>query len=425
MIRPPASRLPALLVAAALVVASLATPPSVRAKDDPAAARREAAAALAALAKACADDGAKTAATEALEEARTLDGDAPGLAEAAAAVEALGEDAGDAKAKADARRKALGPAVAKAYDRLAAAVTGDPSDAALAKALRHEPSKPRIGRAHKRIEEALKADKPWAAARVMAAVRAAEPGDARLVKLELDLAKDFLLLGSADHPLLAYVSLPKSWQKGKKYPVLVGVEGAGSSFLGYARGSASARGSRAAILVVPVSLSNTNALDAGKYPHYPAEVLEEWGKRRMDFDGPGMERVLELVRTRFGGDDKVFVTGFSGGGNYCYWKLFSHPSSVRGAAPACANFSGYGIAEAPPAGEDGGPVVKLMTGAKDEHRDHVFGTPPGIEGQTDAAEAKLKELGYRHVTRVMWPNVGHSPLHAEVWKFVDEVLARR
>jgi hypothetical protein len=65
-----------------------------------------------------------------------------------------------------------------------------------------------------------------------------------------------------------------------------------------------------------------------------------------------------------------------------------------------------------------------MTGAKDEHRDHVFGKPPGIEGQTDAAEARLKELGFQRVRRVQLP-VGHAPLHAEVWKFLDEVLAPR
>ncbi len=62
-----------------------------------------------------------------------------------------------------------------------------------------------------------------------------------------------------------------------------------------------------------------------------------------------------------------------------------------------------------------------MTGANDEHKDHVFGQKPGIEGQTDAAEAKLKELGYQHVSRVQL-QAGHSALHAEVWKFIDEVL---
>jgi hypothetical protein len=54
----------------------------------------------------------------------------------------------------------------------------------------------------------------------------------------------------------------------------------------------------------------------------------------------------------------------------------------------------------------------------------VFGTPPGIEGQTDAAQERLKDLGFAHVRRVQL-KVGHAPLHAEVWAFVDEVLGTK
>ena len=41
-----------------------------------------------------------------------------------------------------------------------------------------------------------------------------------------------------------------------------------------------------------------------------------------------------------------------------------------------------------------------------------------------AAQEKLKELGYTKVTRVQL-QAGHSPLQAEVWKFVDEVLGAK
>ncbi len=67
----------------------------------------------------------------------------------------------------------------------------------------------------------------------------------------------------------------------------------------------------------------------------------------MDFDGPGMDKILEIVTKRFGGDEKVFLTGFSGGGKYCYWKLFMDPAHVRGAAPTCARTSAARASRSP------------------------------------------------------------------------------
>lgn len=413
------------LVAVLAVVGVL---PAGAAPDAESKAKTEVAAELAAYAAWCAQNGAKTAGAAAVEEAKALDEQAPGVADADAALAALGEDAADAAAKVTAQRKLAGPKVAKAYDHLVAAVAADKtparSEAWLLASLGWEASKPRLGRAQKALDEATKANRKGSVARLLAGMRKADPdGASKYDRVEVELAtKGLHLLASADHPLLAWISLPHDWARGKKYPVLVGVEGAGSGFEGYARASAAARGSRAAIVVTPCGFTNTNALEPAKYAFYDADVLKAYDSRRMDFDGPGMEKILEIVRTRFGGDEKVFLTGFSGGGNYCYWKLLTDPDHVRGAAPACANYSGYGLTTTPTP-QDGGPPVHLMTGANDPHKDHVFGNPPGIEGQTDAVESKLKELGWTHVTRVQL-QAGHDPLHAEVWKFVDRVLGK-
>jgi hypothetical protein len=389
--------------------------------------RTEVAVEVAAYARACAEKGAKTKGVEALAEAKALDPAAKGVADAEAALAALGEDAAGASEAADALRKATGPRIAKAWDRLAAL---DLDDRAAVRAARYltggyawEPTKGRLARADKALDEAAKA-KPITGALLLQRLRALNPaGASHYDKHEVELGtKDALLLGHPDHPLLAWVSLPRGWQKGKSYPVLVGVEGAGSNFAGYFRQSVGARGARAAVVVTPCGLSNTNDLKPETYPYYDPAVLTEWSGNRMGFDGPGMEKVLEIVRTRLGGEERVFLTGFSGGGNYCYYKLLMDPAHVRGAAPACANYSGVGITEPPAVGADGGPPVLLMTGANDPHRDHVFGTPPGIEGQTDRAQERLKELGFAKVRRVQL-KVGHAALHAEVWAFVDEVLA--
>ena len=244
----------------------------------------------------------------------------------------------------------------------------------------------------------------------------------RYEKAETDLAtKDVLLLGSDTQALVGYVSLPKDWAKGKSYPVVVGVEGAGCGFLGYCHGLTAQRGSRSAIVVAPVTLSNTNELKPELYPCYAKALLDEWSAKRMQFDGPGVDALLAVVHKRFGGEEKVFLTGFSGGGQYTYFKLLQDPAHVRGAAPCCGNFGGAGVDAAPGGGADGGPPVHLFTGEKDPYREHV-NDEPGIEAQTDKAEAALQKLGYTHVERTQVKGAGHDPFPGLVWKFVDQVL---
>ena len=167
-------------------------------------------------------------------------------------------------------------------------------------------------------------------------------------------------------------------------------------------------------------------LAKAKYPHYAQSLLDEWTGKRLEFDGAGVDALLAEIRALFGGEEKVFLTGFSGGGQYTYYKLLTDPEHVAGAVPCCANFAGNGKQGAPKAGDGGGPPVRILTGEQDKHREFTHGdkNSPGIEPQTDHAMKTLTELGYKNVERIM-VKAGHSPLHAKVWKFVDEVLGKR
>lgn len=425
-------------LAAALVALLLCVPAA--AKDtaaEEAKLRAQLAAELAKVASACVAAGARAEAVRVAGEAASLDAAAPGVAEAKEKAEALDEAPGDAAAA----QKALGAAranVAKLYDKLGA-LDHAPADAArfadyAVRAFVWEP-KPRAARLLKRGADALQSDRPWEGARLLATLRKADPEGTKAGKYdaaEVQLGKDGkLLLGSADFPIVAWVSLPKDWARGRRYPVAVGCEGAGCSFQGYFGGLVSSRGSRPVIAVTPVTVTNTNAdnLNASKYPMYDPKWLETCRTdllARIAVEGPGMEAILADLADRFGAEEKAFHTGFSGGGIYTYWRLFQHPDKVRGAAPACGNFGRLGLDGAPGA-KDGGPPVFLMTGGNDPHRDFTFGdkNQPGIEPQTNDAEEHLKRLGYTRVKRHQFPGVGHSSLHAEFWKFVDDVLAGR
>jgi predicted esterase len=382
----------------------------------------------------CADNGAKEEGLRAAAEAEALDAEAAGLADAKSKLEGIEAQAPAAATAAAKRRAASGPAIAKLYDKLASmdlGAAGDPRPADyLMKAVSWDP-KPRAAAIKKKADDAADDNRPWDGARLMAKLRAADPEGTKAGKYDaadIDAGKSGkLLLGSASQALVAWVALPKDWKKGGKYPVLVGCEGAGCGYQGYFNAFVSARGSRSVIMVTPVSLSNTNALDAKKFPMYGKDVLDKFaapGDGRMAFDYPGVEAILDDLEARFGAEEKVFQTGFSGGGQFTYWRLLQHPDKVRGIAPACGNFN-PGFGNGAPAVTDGGPPIHVFTGEKDEHRDFTFGdkNQPGIEPQTNRAFEAFTKLGYKNTKRTMVPGAGHASLPAQVWEFVDEVIA--
>ena len=275
----------------------------------------------------CAKQGAKTAGEAALAEAEGLDSATPKLAETRSDVDALAEDAPTAADAVAKQRKVAGPKIAKLYDKLVS-LEHDPKEAVqyedyAFRALAWDFGKPRLAKLQRTVEDAADdAKRVEEAGRVLARLERADPEGAtagRYEKVQVSLAqKDLIVIGSPKHPLVGYLSLPKDWAKGKTFPVIVGVEGAGCNFAGYARGLAASRGSRPVIVLTPVSLTSTNGLDAAKFASYGKACLDEWDKKRIEFDGPGIDALLEVVRARFGGEEKVFLTGFSGGGIYTY-----------------------------------------------------------------------------------------------------------
>jgi dienelactone hydrolase len=252
-----------------------------------------------------------------------------------------------------------------------------------------------------------------------------DPSKAKYDAVEQEAAAaDVALVKAPGQDLVAWVSLPKGWQPKGEWPVLVAVEGAGCNFLGAVHGFMASRASRRYVVVTPCSLSNTNELKPETYPYYPPAVLSDWNARRIDFDLPGLEAILDVLVERYHAEKKVAITGFSGGGNLCYSLVMRRPQRVWAAAPACANFQPGLASDASPV-EDGGPPVHLFTGANDEHKNDVFGQKPGIEGQTDWAVESFGKLGFKNVKRTMLPGVGHSSCTTQVWAFLDEVTAAR
>jgi dienelactone hydrolase len=320
----------------------------------------------------------------------------------------------------EARRKTAHRNAAKIYDKLAKY-----GDGHMFRAIELEPTKKRTARVVKRI----RAEKDTnVAGGLLARLRSVDPeGDYSGLEIELG-RKDVVMIGAKDHPIVGWLALPKNWSRKKRYPVLVTVDGAGSNFLGACRASRKRRGSREWIILAPCTFANTNSLPEKKYPFYDKKLLTSMGgfTKRFDWDHKGLTALLAVVRERFGGEEKIAITGFSGGGNLCYGYTLLYPQKIRFAVPACANFAGLG-ANPGPRPENGGPPIRIFTGANDPHREWTHGKVggvPGIEPQTDNAQKTLRDKGYTNVTRKMLPGVRHSSLPAKVWEVADELAGK-
>jgi len=362
--------------------------------------------------------GLKTEADEALARARAAGPAHKDLGRLTADIEALEGDA-DPDPGLESRRQKAHKDAAKVYDRL-----GKIDESYLVQAVRLDPSKARLGKMAGLVKK-LSGNRKNAvkAGQLLVQIRELAP-EGKYDSLELELArKDVALIKHPDHAMVGFLSIPKGWKKGGRYPVLVTVDGAGSNFIASARKFAKTRGGRRFLVLAPCSFSNTNALEPKKYPFYAPELLTENSSNRIAFDLGGLERLLEVLAERYGGKEKIGITGFSGGGNLCYGMTIRHPDRILFSAPACANFSGQGLRDAEPVA-DGGPPIHILTGANDQHRDYTFGKKdsPGIEPQTDNAVATLERLGFSNFRRTMLPGVGHSNCAAQVWKFGDEVV---
>ncbi|MDQ7779209.1 MAG: alpha/beta hydrolase-fold protein [Planctomycetota bacterium] len=322
-----------------------------------------------------------------------------------------------------------GKTVAGCYDQLMLAGAKE-KDAKVAErldryfltALALAPSDSRWGVTLKVVAESAKKKDFDRVARITEGALALNPPEKTAAQLKTaldDVAADRVILkGVPTHPIKYFFSLPRGYKraKDKKWPVLVCVDGAGSNFEGIAKGYKEKQGKLPFIIVSPCTFSNTNKIEGDmveKYrKFYTDKVIEEGNGKRIDWDEEGVLAILKDLEANYDAENRVYVTGFSGGGNVTYMMVFKHPNLVNAAAPSCANFGAisYGSLKEQFTEEDRNFPVHLITGEKDPHRDFTFGdkSSPGIEPQTDWAEKLLKELGYPNYKRMMVPGMGHD-----------------
>jgi hypothetical protein len=157
-----------------------------------------------------------------------------------------------------------------------------------------------------------------------------------------------VLCSTSSHPIKYYLSLPQGYRRenGKRWPVLVCVDGSASEFENQADAYRQARGSLPFLVVSPCVFSSTNALRGVILERYRAcysdEVIESV-RDRLAWDAAGLVAILKDLREQYDAEDRMYLTGHSGGGRITYQMIFTHPDLLAGAAPECPCFFGQDV----------------------------------------------------------------------------------
>lgn len=219
-----------------------------------------------------------------------------------------------------------------------------------------------------------------------------------------------------DHPIGYLYSLPKGWQPAHSYPVLVAIPGAERDFK-KTLDTFTAVGSPFIILVPFVTTNGGPGYrDAPEYK-YTQPTWDRIAQDRWKFDEEGIAAAVRDVHQAFGGETKVFLTGFEAGGHTVWAMAFNHPEHLRAAAPVAANYAARYVAfSSSPA--RGTLPIQAFVGSKDDML-----KPNVLIAQWKRAQADANANGF-HATLTEVPGKGHVWLAKEVTDWFKSLLPR-
>ena len=189
--------------------------------------------------------------------------------------------------------------------------------------------------------------------------------------------------------------------------MIVAIDGCGSDFKGFAEIYGKTRGSESFFIVCPCTFSNTNQLEGTLRNVYRGFYTDEEiltaENDRLAWDEAGLLAVLDDLAREFHAEERVFLTGFSGGGLLAYRMLFKHAGRVEAAAPVCANFfdDTSGLGEPRWTGREAALPIRLILNR--DSNDELWLTPFGIMASFTCLGAGAAFLIWRRTRR--WRHV--------------------
>lgn len=235
-----------------------------------------------------------------------------------------------------------------------------------------------------------------------------------------------VLRTATTHPMKYVVALPEGWASGNAWPVAVLIPDASRDFDGNLAAFERARGSLPYILVAPhvVTSGGTNYRLADSYRYSDADWKRVADDGDWRFDDEGIAAVLADVRKEFGGEDRVFLTGWEAGGHTVWAYAFRHPERLRAAAPVSPNWRGRWVAEPDWSRSPARAALPVKVLFCDRSKTDV---PVGWDawlGQSKEAMAAARAHGFANVSFAEVSGRPHGPLAEDVIAFF-EVVRRR
>lgn len=211
---------------------------------------------------------------------------------------------------------------------------------------------------------------------------------------------------ASSHPMQYYLSLPKGWKPGRKWPVALLIPGAERNFEAMAKEYEGARRDLPFILVTPLVLTDGGAqvrdIPAYQYSAETWKQIDATGPWHFDEAGVGV--VLTDVKRVYGGS-RVFVTGLEAGGHTVFALMFDHPDWFAGGAPVAPNYAGRWISSRP--GRKANVPVRCFVGSEDA-------LWPRFSSQWDRARSEASDRGFLDLSVQTVKGKGHAFLASEV-----------
>ena len=226
---------------------------------------------------------------------------------------------------------------------------------------------------------------------------------------------------ASTHPMKFHVALPEGWVAGKTWPVLVVIPDAAREFEANLAAFVKARGSLPYVLVAPhvVTSGGANYRLADSYRYSEAD----WKRVATDgdwrFDDDGIAALLTDVTRLYGGDGKVFLTGWEAGGHTVWAYTFRHPERLRASAPVSPNYQGRWLDEGAFSRSDARrslPVKVLFCDRTSVPKGWDF-----FFAQSKAALTAAEAHGFGNASLAEVPGKPHGPLADDVVAFFESV----
>jgi predicted peptidase len=224
-----------------------------------------------------------------------------------------------------------------------------------------------------------------------------------------------------NHPMQYFVSLPKGWNKSKKWPVVMILEAADKEYKTNAERFLKARGETPVILVAPYNTNNGNSgrRDEKVFPYSKEtwDYIEKVGD--CQFNDDGIHQIIQDVSKDFSGEEKIYLTGFEAGAHALWSIVFNHPEYLKAAIPVAGNFRNRCIEPSKISKDSSKKNLPIHSIVGEE--DDYFSPLGKVYNQWIEVKTLGEKNGFSNISETVISKKGHVPMPEEVLNYINSL----